>query len=353
MRLGTCVALEVFCAGTVGAALALGGRATALELQRFAEAEAAAGEAPVASIDSGVGELGRVEAVGIFGGVSDEVLLEPLRSGAIESVKFNRGGSSISLRIDFDNGSRAAFKPRQTSLHSVPRYEVAAFRVNRLLGLSTVAPAIGRKLAVADLLGKLREDSVVFAPRMTAEMLAVDGEVIGELSWWIPVIKPPYISGFLIDSVDGVLTWSRYLEVGAAIPANERRLVAQISDMVLFDFVIDNNDRWSGRNVWVSEDGRVLYFMDNTLSFGGDEDGSYKSRTYLSKAEKFSRSLVANLRSLTEQRLRAALGRDVAPFEVLLDDAEIAAVLGRRRYTLDYIDGLIAEHGVEKVLVFP
>ena len=280
------------------------------------------------------------------------MLLAPLRDGAIERVKFNRGGSSISLRIDFDNGSRAAFKPRQTSLHSVPRYEVAAFRINRLLGLSTVAPAVGRALKMDDLIARLDEESQAFKPRMLEEMTVEDGAVIGELSWWIPVIEPPYIEGFLIDSQDGVLAWSRYLSIGVPVPASERNLIAQVSDMVLFDFIIDNGDRWSGRNVWVSEDGRVLYFMDNTASFRGDADGSYKARTYLSKVQTFSRSMVANLRALTEARLRAALA-DSAPFEHVLDDREIEGVIGRRNYALDYIDGLIAAHGFEKVLVFP
>lgn len=356
MRLGTCVALEVLCASALTASVWAGARYGLAEISesvRRAEAARAASQRAPAPVDTEAGALGDVDTVGVFDGVSDEVLLAPLRTGAIESVKFNRGGSSISLRIDFDNGSRAAFKPRQTNLHSVPRYEVAAFRVNRLLGLSSVAPAIGRGFAVADLMDKLGDDSRVFASRMSEEMIAEGGRVIGELSWWIPVIEPARIGGYLVDSTDGVLTWERYLTAGAPVSAAEQRLVAQISDMVLFDFVIDNGDRFSGRNVWVSADGRVLYFMDNTLSFGGDADGTYKTRTYLSKVEKFSRSLVASLRNLTADQVRAAVGRDAAPFEHILTGDEIAALLGRRDYAVARIDELIAAHGAESVLVFP
>src|SRR5687768_935120 len=42
-----------------------------------------------------------------FEGRPDDELLAPLRTGSIRAVKFNRGGSSISLRIEFDNGARA------------------------------------------------------------------------------------------------------------------------------------------------------------------------------------------------------------------------------------------------------
>src|SRR5262245_23312788 len=65
-----------------------------------------------------------------FIGIKDEVLIEPLRRAAVKRVKFNRGGSSISLRIDFEGGFRAAFKPDQTNEQTVPRKEIAAYRIN-------------------------------------------------------------------------------------------------------------------------------------------------------------------------------------------------------------------------------
>jgi hypothetical protein len=355
VRLSTCIALEVFCAGALTCGVWAGARHGLAEISKsigWAEASEARAPRPP-SVDTEAGVLGDVDTVGVFDGVSDEVLLEPLRTGAITSIKFNRGGSSISLRVDFDNGSRAAFKPRQTNLHSIPRYEVAAFRVNRLLGLSSVAPALGREFAVDAIMSALRPDSRVFAPRMTEEMVSSDGKVIGELSRWIPVIEPAKIEGYLIDSTDGVLTWTRYLRAGAPIPAPEWNLVAQISDMVVFDFVIDNADRFSGRNVWVSGDGRVLYFMDNTLSFGGGSRGSFKSRAYLSKVQKFSRAMVSGLRRLSVDTLGEATGRDLGPFDVILTGDEIANVIGRRDFAIGYIDGLIDQHGAENVLVFP
>lgn len=291
--------------------------------------------------------------MGVFHGVSDEVLLEPLRSGTPTQFEFNRGGSSISLRVDFDNGSRAAFKPRQINLQSVPRREIAAFRINRLLGLSSVQPAIGRAFPIEDLFASLDPDSEYYRPRMEAEIVAEDGLVVGELSWWIPVIERARVDGYEIDSVDGIVSWKRFLTVGNAIPHADRDLVAQISDMVLFDFVINNSDRWSGGNVRASADGRVLYFMDNTLSFGNDTNGHMKVRTYLERCQKFSRALVSRLRQLDERGVREALEHDRGPFEFLLDSDEIAALLSRRDLALEYIDGLIDLHGESAVLVFP
>jgi hypothetical protein len=289
----------------------------------------------------------------MFLGVADDVLLAPLRDSPIAQVKFNKGGSSISLRIDFENGARAAFKPRQTNWQSVPRREVVAFRINRLLGLGSVPPAIGRRFQISELLGALHPESRFFRPRLQAEMIQKGGWVTGELSWWIPVIQRGKVDGYEIDSMEGIVSWKRYLAIGAKIPDRDLLLIQQISQMVLFDYIINNPDRWSGGNARVSEDQRVLYFMDNTLSFGDRPDGHPKARTYFQRCQTFSRSLVDRLRTLEESEVRAALERDVEPFDYFLRDPEIKALLSRRDRALEYIDSLIRQHGEDAVLAFP
>ena len=44
-----------------------------------------------------------------------------MQAGQVKSLKMNRGGSSISLRVEFADGSRAAFKPQQSNPQTVPR----------------------------------------------------------------------------------------------------------------------------------------------------------------------------------------------------------------------------------------
>ncbi len=289
----------------------------------------------------------------MFLGVADDVLLAPLRDSPIAQVKFNKGGSSISLRIDFENGSRAAFKPRQTNWQSVPRREVVAFRINRLLGLSSVPPATGRRFKMSELVSALHPESRFYRPRLQAEMIQKDGWVVGELSWWIPVIQRGKVAGYEIDSMEGIVSWKRYLAAGAKIPERDLALVQQISNMVLFDFIISNPDRWSGGNARVSEDQRLLYFMDNTLSFGDRPDGHPKARTYFQRSQTFSRTLVSRLRTLQEHEVRDVLEHDVEPFEFYLRDAEITALMSRRDRALEYIDGLIEKYGEDVVLAFP
>lgn len=361
MRLRGYIAIELLGGLTIASGLFLGGQwafeAVQNELEREAVAATATPLPPPVRIDrtpvSPPTELNFVaEPTGMFLGVADEVLLDPLRDSPIEKVKFNRGGSSISLRIDFANGARAAFKPKQTNLQSVPRREIVAFRINRLLGLSSVPPAIGRSFEVADLLGKLHSESQYYRPRLQAEMIQKGGQVSGELSWWIPEIARGRVDGYELDSMEGIVSWKRYLTVGAKIPKRDKALVTQISDMVLFDFIINNPDRWSGGNARVSEDQRLLYFMDNTMSFGDDLDGHPKARVYMERCQRFSRSLVARLRNLREAEIVEVL-QDTEPFSFLLRDVEVTAIMARRDVAMEYIDGLIKRHGEAAVFAFP
>jgi hypothetical protein len=357
--------MELTAGAGVAVALGIAGLATAREIgagwHREAHAARAAygadtgpGWSPIPAALEDAGELqpatGRFT---IFEGVEDELLLAPLRVGRIARVKMNQGGSSVSLRIDFDNGARAAFKPEQNNWQQ-PRKELAAYRINRLLGLSSVAPAVGREFHIDEIIAALDPESAFALPRIRTEVVVdPEGYVVGELSWWIPVIGHARVDKLRIDEAEGTARWKQYLTVGEAIPRPAWLMVAQISDLVLFDFLINNADRWSGGNARSSADGKALYFMDNTLAFAPQPAAHLTARTYFKSAQKFSRSLVAGLRALSEARLRDALEADTGPFEALLTDEEIAAVMARREAALAYIDALVELHGAEAVLVFP
>lgn len=375
MRLGACIALEALTAIAVLGGAAYGARSIAAELREpAAPSTPAAPRAPAApsiAMDPGPAPAPvepppiaptppppvepapppDVTAGWSFAGQPDAALLAPLRDGTPKRIKVNRGGTSLSLRIELDNGARAAFKPDQIHGHSNPRREVAAYRVDRLLGIGRVPPAIPVEYSLQTIVNAV--DPPAARPQVREEMIQRGGVVRGELSWWIPVIADAYIDGARIDETDGIVAWRRWLKAGATIPPDRVALCQQLSALALFDFLIDNVDRWTGNNAKVSEDGSVLYFMDNTMAFGKNPRGHLKSWNYLQRAQTFSRSLVERVRALDEAQLRAVLTPDAAPFDALLTDEEIAALLGRRDRALTYIDGLISKHGEAKVLAFP
>jgi hypothetical protein len=199
MRLVGCLAVEATVAstllvvGVVGGARAVGEVGALVATRREHQASPTTpNRALHARLDLS-GESGpevAAESSGTFLGMSDDLLLDRLRTQPVTRLRLNRGGSSLSFRVDFADGSRAAWKPAQTNAQTVPRKEVAAYRLNRLLGLNAVPPAIQRTISRDDLFGLLHPDSLAASPRIRAEtIIGPSGLVSGEASYWIPVIK--------------------------------------------------------------------------------------------------------------------------------------------------------------------
>jgi hypothetical protein len=357
MRLVGCLIVEMTVASTLlGVGVVGGGRlvegVSAMIATRRAHpaARGATRRAPYARLDlsgESAADVAAVDAPGTFLGMSDEILLERLATQPVTRLKFNRGGSSLSFRVDFADGSRAAWKPAQTNAQTVPRKEVAAYRLNRLLGLSAVPPAIQRAISRDELFGLLLPDSLSALPRIRAEtIIGPNGLVSGEASYWIPVIKDcPF------DTPAGHAVLAGWLTQGQAIPFEHRTMALQVAKLVVFDFLIANPDRYSGGNMKTSADGTQLFFMDNTMSFFLDADGPEKARLALYRAQRFSRTLHQSLGLVNIPNLRRVF-RESDATEVLTE-AEIRAVAQRREFIERYVADLIREHGESNVLYFP
>jgi len=285
------------------------------------------------------------DAAGTFLGMKDELLLERMQSAEVAKAKLNKGGSSISFRVDFADGSRASFKPEQINPQTVPRKEIAAYRINRWLGVNRVAPSTHRTLHRDELIGKLPPEMAFLEKRINAETtFDEEGFTRGEVQYWIPVIIDSHL-----DTLENVLAWWRWMTIGEEIPADKTALMEQLSSLLIFDLLTNNSDRFSGGNLMTSPDGKTLFWMDNTFGFQVEPEGHIRCRTYLFRCQKFSRRFVEAVRKLDLPSLRQALEAEPG----VLTEAEMRSVVARREVAMKYIDGLIAQFGEEKVLVFP
>jgi hypothetical protein len=363
VRLGTCIALELAvvagAAGGVWLATSRGGDIAGAYVHGREAAAATAAYPPAPAVvpleraELAIAPRGHSAADSVFG-APDPDLLAPLAATPVTRIKLNRGGSSLSLRIDFASGARAAFKPVQIHPQSDPRREIAAYRIDRLLGVGHVPPARSAEFAVDDLIAAadpaIRDHA---ASRIGDETIARDGKLRGEVSWWVPEIKRVRIGGRYVDEPEGEALWTEYLQAGAAMPGELRPMLAQLATVIVFDVVIDNSDRWSGNNTQGSPDDRILYFMDNTLSFSLYTRGHAANLSRLHRIQVFPRGLIGRLRSLTAEAIAAALGGDDDLLGPLLTGPEIDAVLSRRDHILEYVDRLILELGDDAVLALP
>ncbi len=291
----------------------------------------------------------RRDRPGYWNGIPDAKLLERIRTQPIRRITFNRGGSSLSLRLRLADGSSAAFKPEQIHMQTVPRKEIAAYRLNRLLGLSRVPPATWRVLTWRDLYSHMdpRERRFFFRIKKEARFRK-GGRLVGEVSWWIPKIR--YIP---IDKWKARKRWHQWLKAYKRLPPRYAEVTAQLSVMLLFDFLINNPDRFSGYNTMGTPDTKFLYFMDNTSSFFPHPRGGKNARTGLQRVQRFSRKLVRNLKALTLERLRKAMAQPAGAPMPLLSERELRMVIARRDHAVQHINWVIARYGWEKTMVFP
>lgn len=369
MRLGTCIALElVVAAGSVGGVWFGVGTVARLSGEYLAGGEAVAATSTLSAppvrereplrLPRAHLEIARpaVIADNVFG-TPDAELLAPLGETLPIKLKVNHGGTSLSLRLDFENGTHGAFKPEQIHPQSDPRREIAAYRIDRLLQIGRVPPAKPVTIPVADLIAAAEPSHRRFiGERLRDEAIIRGGVVHGELSWWVPEIKLAKVGAHRIDEKAGKVVWTSYLQIGATIPAEVRPLVEQISALVLFDVLIDNPDRWTGSNTVMSPDGQTLFFMDNTMSFSNLAFGHHSNLLAMRRIQVFPKTLVARLRTLTLEQIETALtvpdaeAHRLAP---LLHPQEMRAILVRRDNLLRYIDQLIEQHGEDAVLALP
>lgn len=257
-----------------------------------------------------------------FRGELDEEILARLCSLPIKSIKPLGGGSSIKLRVTFVDGSQAAVKPNQLR---ITRYqaEVAAFKLARTLGIMSVPPSCVRTFSKEQLQANMPKD---LRERMDQELVVDDkGNVKTAVIQWVPGLR-----NMKLEQADW---WRPLLKAGEPIPNGKHKRVAEISTLLLFDYLLLNFDRWSGGNT-TEADGEMIY-IDQGASFGPDKKHGH-SRLMLKTlrwSERFPRTLAQTLFQLDLPALRSDFGD-------LVSDDEWDSFLYRVEHARAYLKSL-------------
>ena len=262
------------------------------------------------------------------------------------------GSTSTVFRASLDAPFRAAFKATTRARRRGPSAEVAAYRLARVLGLSNVPPATLRRVPKAALQRELEPRAAASWPQI-AERLVVDaqGEVEGAAIFWIDGLRD-----LPIEERGARETALRALRQGEDIPESLALLLPQLSNLLVFDWLIGNTDRWSGANLKGDGAGQLLFIRDHDFAFG-KLSAEQEQRLFapLARSERYSRGLISRARALTPEAFERELAKDpgFARTPPRIEAAALAAVFARRDKLVAHIDGLVASHGPDKVLPFP
>ena len=125
---------------------------------------------------------------------------------------------------------------------------------------------------------------------------------------------------------------------------------AELSDMIVFDYLTQNVDRWGGdfTNVRTRGPGGPLIYLDNGAGFwlGQQRLGLMEAR--LKALQRFRRSTIEAVRRLDVERFAARLKSD--PLAPVLNERQLQGLETRRVAVLEHVQEMIARFGESEVL---
>lgn len=335
-------------------------------------AEEPSSEAQVETHHEETGELEESSEATFFALRGEESeALQVLRQGHITDAARGGGGRSVSFRVTLEHeGQRveAFFKPEQATSSSRFRSETAAFYLDRELGFGRVPPLAGRLFDEVDFTALLRRydpDRVVSA---------TDGMLRGPVIWWIPGELRAWPLGQGWEQyvrVEGALPVTPYqspaafrarasgrvarsdVPIGRDPPTHElsKHEAAQLSDLIVFDYLISNVDRWGSdytnvRRVELPNGQHELVFLDQGAGFWERDPPIMERR--LEALQRFVPSTIDALRRFDLESFRTRLSED--PLSPVLSDDKLNALEGRVERALAHIDACVERFGRDALI---
>lgn len=301
----------------------------------------------------------------------ERVILDRLTHGRVIEVKDSPGGRSVAFRVKFADGTRGFYKPEQTFSAAHWYSEVVAYYLDRALGLKRVPPTVSRRMRWAKLSGMAEKH-----PRKNEVVVNEDGTVKGALIWWLPKRLVPLETPAGWENWVRIEPWPKwkispcqrpieyaealtkqraargksltYLYYSIPEPDRDER-AAELSDMIVFDFLTHNVDRWGGNNcnVLLHGPGGPLIFLDNGAGFSEGPARTNLMDVRLEVVQRFRRKTIDALRKLDLAKFKADLNRDrLAP---LLSDQNFKGLEIRRSAVLRRVTRLTTKFGEKAV----
>jgi hypothetical protein len=183
-------------------------------------------------------------------------------------------------------------KYTEVNFKDLYRYNIAGYRLSRLLGLDNVPMSVERKVQGKD----------------------------AAMTWWI----------------DDVIMDEGARQKKQTVGPNPSRTASQIHILRVFDELIQNRDRNAGNLLWTAD--WKMWMIDHTRAFRLGKDLLKPE-----KLERVERTLFEKMRELTASGLADAMGRN-------LTKEEIEALLARRDVIVKLFDDRIAQRSEAAVL---
>ncbi len=354
---------------------------TAIEAQKYEEAKAVLQTAPESFRNSAEAFKYKYKIL-----QNDPKFMPPetyLTEEMCDEIAPLGGGSTVTLKFKKDGKNIGAFKPNQTLGQSNYRAEIAAWRLCQLLECDFEIPWNRPILVEHALFEKLyaRTKSAKKSSYRT-EMKAIRWQttkvndkkttyVIGTLKDWVPDFTrfPIELTSFWkpwLAQKNYIETYKPLKEALSPLSRNQNtkkllpeilsnspelttnQLAAQISDVLVFDYLVGNWDRFSGVGSWWGvncqyKDNHIVS-IDNGAAFPKTVNDKVYQRYMMT--ERFSAHFIQALRNLDKDLTLECLFPNASKYE----KEAYELFWKQRNAVLKRIDTLISKYGEDKVL---
>lgn len=300
-----------------------------------------------------------------FLGEDDEAWRRSLRQTPFARVEEGFGGRTLAFKITLVDGRAGYFKPAQSFSAAHWYSEVAAHYLDRELGFGRVPPVVGRRFPWRPLRRVAGDD-----PRVSEVEVDEDGTVAGAFIGWLEARLPPWDAlgrgwekwvrvqgGMLITPYQRPIDWRGRINGRRSVEETELAGFAEcpeepepgwageLSDLIVFDYLISNVDRWGGEYTNVRRHGRggPLIYLDNGAGFWPGQQRLGLMDARLEALQRFRRETVEALEGFERARFEARLDAD--PLAPVLSERQRAGVEERRRAVLRHVRAMQRAHG--------
>lgn|GEM_PF-1078696 len=298
-----------------------------------------------------------------FFGEPDEPIRQALASKNIVSVEKGRGGRSLGFKIVLEGGHKGYFKGEQIFSAANWFGELAAYHLDRMLGLNRVPAMVSRQFAWAQL------EPAAGADWRKPEMIVRNGMVRGAFVSWVtggvrPLVQQEgwerwmrvkYWPTSLVSPFQRPAVWAAELaqvrRLGEEWRSKEDRArmralrpepdrpdrPSELSDLIVFDYLIRNLDRWGGgnANVLIRGEHGPLIFLDNAAGFEPGEPRPSLMEARLHALQRFRRSTIAAVKAFDIKKYETRLGTE--PIQPVLAQSQLDALEIRRKALLSWV----------------
>lgn len=277
------------------------------------------------------------ERVRMFRGRSEDEWLRLMSERPVVRTVERFHSTLFVFHMDLGDGVEISFQPERPGQETFWRREVTSYHLARLLGIDDrVPPTVGKRVPLS-----------AFGRHARGVGLVVDrrGMVLGSASVWMPVLNRVHM-----NLPPARREWSSWVNPARPLPEAFRERARQVSEVLVFDYLAANYDRWNCCNITADEHGDLV-FRDNDAGWFPDVINRLGDPNVVRRVPRY---LYESVQRVTPALLRESVARDPMASSVhLVASRAYTGYELRRQALLANLRRMVERHGEASVFPWP